>query len=48
MVIVPGEISLDAYQQILSGGVVTTAVLVSVGVTALGTLVKVLTSVSVG
>lgn len=45
MVIVPGEISLDAYQQILSGGVVTRAVLVSVGVTAVGTLLSVVVSV---
>ena len=45
MVIVPREISLDAYQQILSGGVVTRAVLVSVGVTAVGTLLSVVVSV---
>ena len=45
MVIVPGEISLDAYQQILSGGVVTRAVLVSVGVTAVGTLLSMVVSV---
>lgn len=45
MVIVPGEISLDAYQQIISGGVVTRAVLVSVGVTAVGTLLSMVVSV---
>lgn len=45
MVIVPGEISLDAYRQILSGGVVTRAVLVSVGVTTVGTLLSVVVSV---
>lgn len=45
MVIVPGEISLDAYHQIISGGVVTRAVLVSVGVTAVGTLLSMVVSV---
>lgn len=45
MVIVPGEISLDAYQQIMNGGVVTRAVLVSVGVTAVGTLLSMVVSV---
>jgi putative aldouronate transport system permease protein len=45
MVIVPGEISLDAYYQILNGGVVTRAVLVSVGVTAVGTLLSMVVSV---
>ena len=45
MVIVPGGISLDAYQQIMSGGVVTRAVLVSVGVTAVGTILSMVVSV---
>jgi putative aldouronate transport system permease protein len=45
MVIVPGEITLDAYRQIISGGVVTRAVLVSVGVTAVGTLLSMVVSV---
>jgi putative aldouronate transport system permease protein len=45
MVIVPGEISLDAYSQILNGGVVTRAVLLSVGVTAVGTLLSMVVSV---
>jgi putative aldouronate transport system permease protein len=45
MVIVPGEISLDAYRQILGGGVVTRAVLVSVGVTTVGTLLSMVVSV---
>jgi putative aldouronate transport system permease protein len=44
-VIVPGELTLNAYTQILSGGVVTRSVLVSVGVTAVGTLLS--TTVSV-
>jgi putative aldouronate transport system permease protein len=45
LVIVPGELTLNAYTQILSGGVVTRSVLVSVGVTAVGTLLS--TTVSV-
>jgi putative aldouronate transport system permease protein len=45
MVIVPGEITLDAYSQILNGGVVTRAVLVSVGVTVVGTLLSMAVSV---
>lgn len=38
LVVVPGELTLDAYMRIFSGGVVTRAVLVSTGVTAFGTL----------
>ncbi|HEY9356196.1 carbohydrate ABC transporter permease [Arthrobacter sp. BE255] len=45
LVLIPGEITLAAYQQILSGGVVTRAVLVSVGVTATGTLLSMVVSV---
>ncbi|WJH24188.1 carbohydrate ABC transporter permease [Pseudarthrobacter defluvii] len=45
LVLVPGEMSLSAYQQILSGGVVTRAVLVSIGVTATGTALSMVVSV---
>lgn len=45
LVTVPGELTLNAYKLILSGSVVTRAVLVSVGVTAVGTLLS--TTVSV-
>lgn len=45
LVLIPGEITLAAYQQILSGGVVTRAVLVSVGVTVTGTLLSMVVSV---
>lgn len=37
LVVVPGELTLDAYVRIFSGGVVTRAVLVSTGVTVVGT-----------
>ena len=45
LVTVPGELTLNAYKLILSGDVVTRAVLVSVGITAVGTLLS--TTVSV-
>ena len=45
LVTVPGELTLNAYKLILSGSVVSRAVLVSVGVTAVGTLLS--TTVSV-
>lgn len=45
LVLIPGEITFAAYQQILSGGVVTRAVLVSVGVTATGTALSMMVSV---
>lgn len=45
LVIFPDGLTLDAYQKVLSGGVVTRAVLVSVGVTAVGTLISVGVSV---
>ena len=45
LVIIPDGITLDAYRQVLSGGVVTRAVLVSIGVTAVGTFLSVLVSV---
>jgi putative aldouronate transport system permease protein len=45
MVLVPGELTFAAYRQLLEGGVVTRAVLVSIGVTAVGTLVSTVVSV---
>lgn len=45
LVIFPDGITLDAYKQVLSGGVVTRAVLVSVGVTAVGTIISVMVSI---
>lgn len=45
MVLIPGELTLAAYSSILSGGVVTKSILVSIGVTAVGTLLS--TTVSV-
>ncbi|WP_337061391.1 carbohydrate ABC transporter permease [Kineococcus sp. G2] len=45
LVLVPGELTLDAYRQVLSGGVVTRAVLVSVGITTVGTAVSMVVSV---
>ncbi len=40
LVTIPTEISFKAYQQILSGGVVTRALIISVCVTAIGTLLS--------
>ena len=45
LVLVPGELTLNAYRQILSGGIVTRAVLVSVGITAVGTVLSTVVSV---
>lgn len=45
MVLIPGELTLSAYSAILSGGVVTKSILVSVGVTAAGTLLSTVVSV---
>ncbi|MDO5661525.1 MAG: carbohydrate ABC transporter permease [Brachybacterium sp.] len=45
MVLIPGEITFSAYSAILSGGVVTRAVLVSIGVTLTGTFVSTVVSV---
>ncbi|AEE46912.1 carbohydrate ABC transporter permease [Cellulomonas fimi] len=45
LVTVPGELTISAYTQILSGGVVTRATLVSIGITAVGTVIA--TTVSV-
>ena len=45
MVLIPGEITFSAYSTILSGGVVTKSILVSIGVTTVGTLIS--TTVSV-
>lgn len=38
LVVIPGELTLDAYVRIFSGGVVSRAVMVSTGVTVVGTL----------
>lgn len=45
LVVLPGETTLSAYRQILSGGIVTRAALVSIGITTVGTLLS--TTVSV-
>lgn len=45
LVMVPGELTLAAYRQILAGGIVTRATMVSIGVTTVGTVLS--TTVSV-
>jgi multiple sugar transport system permease protein/putative aldouronate transport system permease protein len=40
LVLVPGGVTLDAYREIISGGVVTRALFVSLGVTAVGTAIS--------
>jgi len=45
MVLIPGEITFSAYSAILSGGVVTRSILVSIGVTAVGTALSTVVSV---
>ena len=45
LVLIPGEISWDAYRQIFTGGVVTRAIMVSVGITAVGTVLSLVVSV---
>src|ERR1044072_4574679 len=40
LVLVPHGLALQAYRQMLSGGVVTRALLVSLGVTAVGTAIS--------
>ncbi|MFJ6213440.1 carbohydrate ABC transporter permease [Streptomyces sp. NPDC092296] len=45
LVLVPHGITLDAYREILTGGIVTRALLVSFGITAVGTLVSMVVSV---
>ncbi|PMC75940.1 carbohydrate ABC transporter permease [Brachybacterium sp. UMB0905] len=45
MVLIPGELTLEAYTTILSGGVVTRSILISIGITTVGTLIS--TTVSV-
>lgn len=45
LVLVPDELTLEAYRQILDGGVVTRAVWVSVGITTVGTLISMSVSV---
>ncbi|MEL7977021.1 carbohydrate ABC transporter permease [Isoptericola sp. F-RaC21] len=44
LVTVPGNLTLAAYHQILSGGIVTRAALVSIGITAVGTVISTLVS----
>ncbi len=44
MVLVPDGLTLSAYRSILAGGVVTRAALVSIGVTAVGTLISTVVS----
>ena len=45
LVLVPDGLTLDAYRQVLSGGIVTRAVLVSLGVTGVGTAISLVVSV---
>lgn len=45
LVLIPDELTVDAYRQVLSGGIVTRAVLVSLGVTSVGTAISVTVSV---
>ena len=45
LVTVPGELTISAYTQILSGGIVTRAALVSTGITVVGTLISTVVSV---
>ncbi|MFC4589399.1 carbohydrate ABC transporter permease [Sphaerisporangium corydalis] len=45
LVSVPGELSIGAYQELFAGGVVTRAVLVSLGVTTVGTAISLVTTV---
>ncbi|GAA4843608.1 carbohydrate ABC transporter permease [Kitasatospora terrestris] len=45
LVVVPGGLSVRAYQEILGGGAVTRAVVVSLGLTGVGTAVSMLVSV---
>ncbi|GGO63068.1 ABC transporter permease [Microbacterium nanhaiense] len=45
MVVVPGEITFAAYRQILSGGIVTRSVIVSVIITGVGTLISTVVSI---
>ena len=45
LVLVPGELSLRAYTEIFSGGVVSRALLVSIGITVFGTLFSMVVTV---
>ncbi|GIG41504.1 carbohydrate ABC transporter permease [Cellulomonas phragmiteti] len=45
LVTVPGELTFNAYRQILSGGIVLRATLVSTGITAVGTVLSTVVSV---
>lgn len=45
MVTVPGELTINAYKQILDGGIVTRAALVSVGITTVGTILSTVVSI---
>ncbi|MBI9116122.1 carbohydrate ABC transporter permease [Sanguibacter suaedae] len=44
MVFVPGEITFDAYVQLINGGVVGRAALVSIGITVVGTIISTVVS----
>jgi putative aldouronate transport system permease protein len=44
MVFVPGEITFDAYVQLVNGGVVGRAALVSIGITVVGTIISTIVS----
>jgi len=44
LVVVPGQLTLSAYHQILSGGIVTRAAIVSVAITTVGTLLSTVVS----
>ncbi|WP_265521992.1 carbohydrate ABC transporter permease [Oerskovia flava] len=45
MVVIPGDLTIAAYQQILDGGIVTRAAIVSVGITAVGTIISTVVSI---
>ena len=45
LVVVPGDMTINAYKQILSGGIVTRATLVSIGITAVGTTISTIVSI---
>ena len=45
LVLIPDGLTLDAYRQVLSGGIVTRAVMVSLGVTGVGTAISLTVSV---
>src|SRR5690625_5700736 len=45
LVLIPAELTVDAYRQVLSGGIVTRAALVSLGATSVGAAISVTVSV---